>query len=232
VRGCAEAATMEVMSPPDGSDAAQPGHHWFAGAGDPPDSLAGWCLLASPAIGDGRFARTVVLMVEHDDDGAVGVVLNQPGQLPVDAVLETWAPLACEPAVVFTGGPVAPEHALGLTVLRGGPDPVDATHAIPGPAGDPADDTSPMEVLGVVDLSSDPAVLAGVVGDIRVFAGYAGWGPGQLEDELVHGAWWVARLRSGDALSDDPLGLWPTLVARQPGGRSVFALYPADPDLN
>ncbi|EFL25678.1 conserved hypothetical protein, partial [Streptomyces himastatinicus ATCC 53653] len=143
-------------------------------------SLTGRLLVATPALADPNFDRAVVLLLDHDEEGSLGVVLNRPTPVGVGDILESWAELAGEPGVVFQGGPVSLDSALGVAV-------------VPGEAGrSPArgEDGGPLGwrrvhgAIGLVDLEAPPELLAAAVGSLRIFAGYAGWGPGQLEDEL------------------------------------------------
>jgi putative transcriptional regulator len=195
---------------------------------DPVGRLGGQALLATPVIGDERFSQAVILIVNHDEDGALGLVLNEPGFIAVDETLPAWADRAGPPALVFMGGPVSPDRALGLARL----DVETPAHSVGGaftalPRWPDDDDT-----VGLVDLSTDPADLPPMVHSVRVFAGYAGWGPGQLESELSVGAWWTTSVRAADVLGDDPAGLWARVVARQPGTRALFSRFPGDPGLN
>ena len=197
-------------------------------AADPIGRLSCKALLATPVIGDERFAQAVILIVNHDDDGALGLVLNEPGYVAVAETLPVWADRTGPPALVFMGGPMSTDRALGLARLdvdtpadRGGP-------AFTGLPGWPDTD----DTVGLVDLSADPGDLAASVHSVRVFAGYAGWGPGQLESELSVGAWWTTAVRAADVLGDDPSTLWTRVVARQPGSRALFARFPGDPGLN
>lgn len=194
----------------------------------PVGRLSGQALLATPVIGDDRFAQAVILIVNHDEEGALGLVLNEPGYVAVDETLPVWADRVGLPALVFMGGPMSPDRALGLARLD-----VDAPANSGGPAftalpqGPNDDDT-----VGLVDLSTQPGDLPALVHSVRVFAGYAGWGPGQLESELSVGAWWTTAVRAADVLGDDPAGLWARVVGRQPGSRALFARFPGDPGLN
>ncbi len=167
-------------------------------------SLAGKLLVALPVLRDGIFDRTVVLLLNHDAEGAVGVVLNRPTTTHLGDPLPSWEPLAAEPAVVFVGGPVQPELAIAI-----------------GRQGD---------VIDTVDLDSDPALAQ--VGSVRVFAGYAGWSPGQLEDELAQQAWVVVDARPDDAFRPDADDLWHTVLARQPRPLSQLAMLPDDLSVN
>ncbi len=172
------------------------------------DSLAGALLVASPHLLDPNFFRTVVLILEHNEEGAVGVIINQPSTSGLDDELPDWAPLLAEPGVVFVGGPVQPEAAVGLA------EGVDGS-AVPG--------------VGLVDLSAPPGELSAPV---RIYAGYAGWGPGQLEAELVEGGWVVARAEADDVFVVEPQDLWRAVLKRQPGVTALLASFPIDPRLN
>ncbi len=169
-------------------------------------TLGGKFLVASPLMGDPNFARTVVLMLQHDEDGALGVVVNRPSESPVAEHLPEWAPHSATPPVVFVGGPVSPETGIGLRKSE--------------PGGVPA--------VEVFDLVADREVL----GPIRVFSGYAGWGPNQLEAELEDTAWLVVEA-SGDAVfTDRPDLLWGRIMRSVDPEFGVLATLPDDPSLN
>ena len=183
-------------------------------------SLKGKLLVALPPLVDENFDRTVVLLLEHTDEGALGVVLNRPGQHDVAELLGAWAPLAAPPAVVFGGGPVEREAVIGLA------------RAV-APATPASEHWAPvLDQLGTVDLSADPDEIQPHPDAVRLFAGYAGWGPGQLENELAAGAWVVADLVLDDAFHADPVELWRAVLRRQGGRMAWLANYPDDPSLN
>lgn len=182
------------------------------------EPLKGRLLVATPSLNDPNFARTVVLSLEHADDGAVGVVLNRPSATDLADPLPGWQRLATDPRVVFVGGPVSPDAAICLA--RSWPDElVEAYQPLIGS-------------LGTVDLSADPDDVAGALAAIRVFVGYAGWGPGQVEDEIESGAWFVVDAHPDDALSPDPDLLWETVLRRQHGTLAMFANFPTNPSMN
>jgi putative transcriptional regulator len=181
--------------------------------------LKGRLLVASPTLTDPNFARTVVFVLEHsDDDGALGLVLNRPSLTAVAEVLPAWAPLAAEPAVAFVGGPVSPNAAICLGWVSPGAEP-DGWTAIEGP-------------LGAVDLSEDPATLAGALERVRVYAGYAGWGAAQLEAEIALGSWYVVDALPVDPFVADPSLLWRQVLRRQGGSLALVSTFPPDPALN
>jgi putative transcriptional regulator len=181
-------------------------------------SLKGRLLVATPALGDPNFDGTVILVLEHGGDGAVGVVLNRPTATDVAEPLPGWHRLAADPAVVFTGGPVAPEAAICLA--RSWPDEaVESYEPLVGP-------------VGTLDLSIDPDDVASALQAVRVFAGYAGWSGGQLEGEIEAGAWFVVDATPDDALSADPASLWAAVLRRQRSKLAMFANFPPDPAVN
>lgn len=174
---------------------------------DRPKSVAGRLIVASPSLDDPNFARTIVLVCEHDEAGALGVVLNRATSEPVEVHLPTWAPTLAAPPVVFVGGPVQPETAVALA--EGSPTPC---------LGD----------VGLADVGDEPSG----VGRVRVFAGYAGWGPGQLDAELSTGAWGIAHGRPDDVFHPDPERLWGDVLRRQRGELRLWSTFPADPTRN
>jgi putative transcriptional regulator len=188
------------------------------------ESLTGRLLAATPLLGDPNFRRTVVLIVEDDrDEGTLGVVLNRPTEVPLDQVLEAWTALVSGPPVVFRGGPISPNSALALALAQGAAEPV----------GWRSLDSSPlMSRLGLVDLGAPPELLAGGIASLRVFAGYAGWGAGQLRDEIDEGAWYVLPGDPRDAFAAEPERLWRAVLRRQGGELALVATFPDDPVWN
>ena len=173
--------------------------------------------MASPLIGDPNFERSVVLMIEHNTDGALGLVLTNPSQTNVEEMLPAWASLAASPSLFFFGGPVSTESVIGLGRVVGG-----VTEDFQAVVGN----------VGPVDLNEEPAGLPYVVEDLRVFAGYSGWGPGQLESELAVDAWFVVDADPGDVFITEPDELWSFVLRRQSGPMAWLANYPFDPKLN
>jgi putative transcriptional regulator len=169
----------------------------------------GQLLVATPLLQDPNFLRTVVYLFSTTD-GTAGVILNRPSEIPVSAILATWATAAANPAVVHFGGPVAMEHAIALSLSE-------RTEA--GAGG-----------IEIIDLESDPADVA--PGSIRVFSGYAGWGRGQVEQEIEDSSWFVVDSTAHDLVDADPSRLWKTVLSRQRPPINRFANYPDDPYLN
>lgn len=185
---------------------------------------AGRLLVATPKLDDANFRRTVVLVVEHvEDEGTLGVVLNRPTEVPVERVLAPWAEVVSGPPVIFQGGPVALDGALALALRRGTEEPLGwrALDTVPG-----------MSELGLVDLDAPPQVIAPELDGLRVFAGYAGWGAGQLLGEIEEGAWYVLPAEPADAFLPEPGVLWRTVLRRQGGDLAIVSTFPEDPTLN
>jgi putative transcriptional regulator len=168
---------------------------------------------------DANFFRSVVLIVEHTDEGAAGVVLNRPSETELsEGPLEDWSPFAAEPQLVFVGGPVAPDSAVCLARTGPGSAPPGWQPVVGG--------------LGVLDLSLEVGDVREGIDRIRVFAGYAGWGAGQLEDELESGSWYVLDADPEDALTSMPGALWRFVLRRQSGKLALVANFPPDPSMN
>ena len=187
------------------------------------DSLAGRLLVATPRTGGEIFRRSVVLMLHHDEAGAHGLVLNKPLGAPVGRVLPVWQEHVSDPAELFQGGPVGLDTALGLVTVPGG------SHE---------SDTEPLGIrlllgsVGVIDLDVPPEVVVPAVAGMRVFAGYSGWGAGQLESEIESSGWYVVDPEVRDVFTDEPRGLWRRVLRRQSGPLAWVATYPDDPTLN
>ena len=179
------------------------------------DSLRGKLLIASPALVDPNFARTVVLITEHNDEGAMGVVLNRPSETAVEDVAAELSELVVDEPV-FIGGPVQPQ---ALVVLAEFNDPEAAAWIV---AAD----------VGFVSAESEYDDLARAIRRGRVYAGYSGWGAGQLEGELAEDAWIVEAPMPAELFPDDPLTLWQDVLARKGGQFALIARMPADPTLN
>lgn len=181
------------------------------------ERLTGRLLVATPQIDEGIFHRAVVLVLQHDSNGAQGVVLNKALEAPVDAVLPGWGDVASDPGSLYQGGPVQVDSALGLVTLRAYV-PSAVQPLFPG--------------VGLVDLDAQPSVVAPDIAGLRVFVGYAGWSPGQLDTEIRTGSWYAVDASVGDVISADPTDLWRKVLARQRGSLAWVALLPEDPSIN
>lgn len=180
---------------------------------------AGMLLVATPTLVDPNFADTVVLLLDVDDNGALGVVLNRPTAVPVAEVLADWGDVVAEPEVLFRGGPVSTEGALAVAMLRQADDVPVGFREVYGP-------------LGVVDLDTPVELIDGTLQGMRIFAGYAGWGAAQLDDEIEEGSWYVVPAQPPDVFRLDPTALWRDVLRRQPGELAWHSTRPVDPDLN
>ncbi len=184
-----------------------------------PDPTAGDLLVASVLLADGVFNQTVVLVLDSDEDGALGVILNEVSQTPLDAVLPDWVGAVSEPRLLFHGGPVSPNGAICLaSVAAIGEEP---------PGWRPLFDT-----VGLLHLDTPIEIVAGAYRDLRIFAGYAGWAAGQLQGELAEGMWHVVPAEYSDVFGRRPTSLWRTVLRRQPNALAWFSTWVEDPELN
>jgi putative transcriptional regulator len=179
------------------------------------DSLRGQILIASPALLDPNFRRAVVLVTEHTDEGAAGLVLNRPSPAEVAEVVPSLEPLVDEGAQVWLGGPVQQEAVL---VLGEFVDPIDAAVPLFGGLGFPS--------------LEEPELIVPATTRRRVFAGYAGWGAGQLEDELARDDWILEPASNDDAFTDEPEQLWRDVLRRKGGVYELVSRIPEDPSVN
>jgi len=179
------------------------------------DLAAGKLLVASPVLDDANFHRTVVLLCLHGAEGAMGVILNRTLEIQVSDNLPAWSELVASPAVFFNGGPVEPN--LVLAVAQGDSERL-STELEPG--------------FGLVDLESGPEATPGAFERVRLFAGYAGWGAGQLEAEVGEEAWFIVDVAGDDAFTEEPETLWREVLRRQRGELQMLAFYPERVELN
>ena len=182
-------------------------------------NATGKLLVATPRTGGTVFRRSVVLVLQHDEEGAQGVVLNRPLHAPVSAVLPPWQEFVTDPPNVFQGGPVALDSALGLVT-------------VPGDRQEPTGVRLLFGGLGLVDLDVPPLVVMPGVAGLRIFAGYAGWSEGQLDQEIRDGGWYVVEAEARDAFTPEPQMLWSSVLRRQRGNLAFVASLPEDPSMN
>lgn len=173
-------------------------------------------LVAAPELLDPNFVRTVIFMIEHDEKGALGVVLTQPTPMELGDVLPDWVDVAAEPRRVFRGGPVSPEVAITMVDTPGEP---------------PSDFTPILGGVGLVDAGHAPSTMGGVL-RARVFSGYAGWMSGQLEGENTYKSWLIVDAEPGDIFDAEPETLWERVLRRQGGLLSWYVRFPERPGLN
>jgi len=180
------------------------------------NSLKGRLLLATPALFDPNFRRTVVLVGEHGEEGAMGLVLNRPADVTVGEAVPALAVVTGEEARVHVGGPVQPEAVLVLAEFE---DPGAAASIVVGD-------------VGFASSEGDLELMAGATRRARVFAGYSGWGPGQLEAELEEESWLVEPAEGVDLFPEPGDDLFGSVLRRKGGTYRVLALMPEDPSAN
>ena len=180
------------------------------------DSLRGQLLVAAPSLLDPNFWRTVVLVVEHSDDGALGLVLNRSAQTTVGEALPELRDLIDPDEPLFIGGPVQPSAVIVLAEFE---DPAEAALIA-------------FDGIGVLGAGSPPSEAAAGVRRGRAFVGHAGWGPGQLDGELERDDWILEPARHEDPFFDEPRQLWSEVLMRKGGSYALLARMPADPSVN
>jgi putative transcriptional regulator len=188
----------------------------------PATPAPGWLLVAAPSLEDPNFHRTVVVMLAFTpEDGALGLVVNRPNELPVETVLPGWADAAAPPDSLFVGGPVARDSLICLAQLK--PEYVSGF-----------DGCSPVADgrLAAVDLNRQPFEVTAGIDRLRIFSGYAGWQAGQLEDELDAGGWLVLPAVDDDVFSTEPEHLWRHVLRRQGGHTAMYANAPPKLSMN
>lgn len=188
-----------------------------------PAPAAGALLVAGPSLEDPNFHRTVVLLLAcGTSEGALGVVLNRTNDVPVGELLPGWSDLTAEPASMFVGGPVARDNVICLARLR------------PDYAGgfDGCSPVTGIDRLATLDLNRSPSEMQDGVDGVRLFSGYAGWSPGQLEDEIERGGWLILPGLLGDAFTPDPDGLWRGVLRRSGGRVALYANAPPKLSMN
>jgi putative transcriptional regulator len=180
------------------------------------ESTRGQLLIAGPSLTDPNFWRTVVLVVEHTGEGALGLILNRPSDSTAEDAVPELLEMLDPDGPLFVGGPVQPS---GVVVLAEFEDPGDAA-------------LLSFDDIGVVLSAAAPEQLAAGVREARAFAGHSGWGPGQLESEIEEGAWILEPARRDDAFCAEPEELWSSVLERKGGRYQLVARMPVDPSLN
>jgi len=178
-------------------------------------SLKGHLLISSPSLHDPNFRHTVVLIGHHDGESAAGIILNRPTELAVADATPPLAELAGHGAKLFEGGPVEPQQPVLVAELKGSAQL----------------DLPIFENIGFLTDELDEVVRASVL-QARIFAGYSGWGAGQLEAELQGDAWIIEPARATDVFTDDPGSLWRRVLERKGGVYRRVAMLPKDPRVN
>ena len=176
----------------------------------------GMLLVSAPGMFSPEFARTVVLVLEHDADHTLGVVLNRRSEVAVANVMDAgWAELAAKPQAVHIGGPVSPESAVGLGVTAAGAPENPYLNRL-------------ANRLVLVDLNASPLEVSELLDGIRIFAGYAEWAPGQLDEEISRGDWFVTPALPSDVVASAGADLWGDVMRRQAMPLPLFATFPAN----
>ena len=178
------------------------------------DSTRGKLLIAGPGLLDPNFFRTVVLVVEHSEDGALGLILNRPSETTVGEAVSELEEMLESDDPLFIGGPVQPSS---LIVLAEFDDPEHAAVIAFQDIG----------VLSTADGEQPRGVRRG-----RAFVGHSGWGPGQLDSELEREDWIVEPAAREDAFTTEPLDLWEMVLTRKGGSYALVARMPPDPSVN
>lgn len=176
-------------------------------------------LVATVPDNGGYFAFSVVLILDSDATGALGVCLHRLSEYSLEDALPGWADLVCPPKAMFAGGPVSENGA--ICVAR-----------VADPDEDPPSWRRVFGSVGLLHLDTPIELVEGAFTDMRIFAGYAGWEPGQLEAEIARGSWWVVSARHEDIFGVDPQGLWARVLRRQGGELGQFSTWTDDPDAN
>lgn len=184
---------------------------------EPP--IAGELLVSTSAIGGDFFDQSVVLLLDCDTDGALGVTLNKLAPTPLEAVLPDWVDLVAPPRVLFAGGPVSPQGAVCVAQVH-------------DPSEEPPGWRRIFDDIGLLHLDTPVELAQGGYTGLRIFAGYAGWAPNQLDDELARGLWYRMTARTEDIFTADAPGLWRRVLRRHGGTPALLSTWPVDPELN
>ncbi len=180
------------------------------------ESLRGSLLVASPALVEPNFRRSVILLAEHSEEGAMGLVLSRPSETTVEEAIPPLAELVPPGDVVHVGGPVQQESVLVLAEYE---DPDEAEARV-------------FDGVAFMPGNSEPEEVAAQTRRARVYVGYAGWGAGQLEAELEEESWIVVEAEAADVFAPPEEDLWSVVLARQGGALALLARMPLDPSLN
>ncbi|MGF1647393.1 MAG: YqgE/AlgH family protein [Kineosporiaceae bacterium] len=173
----------------------------------------GRLLVAEPGLREPNFAGSVVLLLNHSDEGSLGVILNRPLEARVGDLLPAWRDRTSPPDRLFQGGPVGLTSAIGVAVLPGdSPEPLGVRRLV--------------GAFAVVDLDAPADVVRPAVAGMRIFVGHAGWGAGQLAGELDRGAWYVVGAEPNDVMTPDGAGLRRAVLRRQTTTLALLSTFP------
>lgn len=175
-------------------------------------------LISHVVLQDGIFDYTVVLVIDADASGTLGVILNKHSELELSSVLPGWESVVCDPPVLFDGGPVSRNGAICLASVGGEEEPPGWRRLF--------------DSVGLLHLDTPIELVAGAFDALRIFAGYSGWAPRQLESELARDAWFVARSRHDDVFGIDQSDLWQRVLRRQDPDTAIYSTWTDSPDDN
>ena len=193
------------------------------------EPAAGMLLVAAPGMKSAEFARSVLFIIDHDPSGSLAVDITKRSDAPVAEVLEEWAPVVSAPPAVYIGGPVNRNNPICIAVTATGKEV--PTHTEEALGGYPVAHRLPNR-FAVLNLDTDPTRFEGLLSGARIFAGYAGWEPGQLNDEIERGDWFVTPALPSDVLAPARADVWGDIMRRQPWPLPLYATFPADPREN
>lgn len=181
------------------------------------DPSPGMLLIAAPGMQSEIFARSAILLIEHNETLTFGVNLTQRSELAVANLMPEWVGVVAKPQALYIGGPVNQQSVVGLGVTRPGVNMTDAPQL-----------NRLANRLAHIDLRSDVAEIGELVEGMRLFAGYCEWAPGQLAEEIERGDWYVVPALPGDVIMPGRADLWGDVVRRQPMPLPLFSTFPAD----
>ncbi|MEN8376858.1 MAG: YqgE/AlgH family protein [Gemmatimonadota bacterium] len=179
------------------------------------DSLKGQLLISGGGLYDPNFRHTVILLAAHDEQGAVGVVLNRPLDVTVEDAVPVLSDLTVPGEALFEGGPVEPGHAVLLVEVD---DPGMLDVQVFGSVG---------FLTGEVSAELRPRIRRA-----RIYVGHSGWGPGQLEAEMGEDSWILEPAIADDIFTDDPDSLWRRVLERKGPDYVAVSRIPFDPSMN
>ncbi|WKD58424.1 hypothetical protein CAPI_09505 [Corynebacterium capitovis DSM 44611] len=181
------------------------------------DPEAGSILVAAPGMESPEFMRSVVLILENGAGGTLGVILNRRTETAVHNILPEWVDLVAKPQALYSGGPLAPQSAVAVGVTKNGVAIEDHPQL-----------SRLANRLAHIDLRVEPSEVADLIDALRFFAGYAQWAPGQLDDEIERGDWFVAPALPSDVIAPGGVDLWGDVMRRQAMPLPLFSTFPAD----
>lgn len=180
---------------------------------------AGDLLISSISLDGGIFDHSCVVILDADEFGTLGVIVNKRSETSLERVLPDWVRLTSTPQALYSGGPVSPEGAICLAALADEKEEPPGWRRVFG-------------TVGLLHLDTPVEIVEGAYRDLRIYAGYAGWGPGQLHDEMERGLWYPDRARYRDVFGDHPDTLWRRVLRRQPAPVAFYSTWTPDAELN